>query len=77
MVQNRAKNESRSKQKFLNSAAPACPCFAVGESDEYPNTTEGLQNLMNDVLSATRRGDREKVGELMKQTEFADYATIL
>jgi len=43
-------------------------------SAEYPNATEGLQNLMNDILSATRRGDREKVGELMKQTEFADYA---
>jgi hypothetical protein len=43
-------------------------------SADYPNTTEGLQNLMNDILSSTRRGDREKVGELMKQTEFADYA---
>ena len=43
-------------------------------SAEYPNTTEGLQNFMNDILSAARRGDREKLGALIKQTEFTDYA---
>jgi hypothetical protein len=29
---------------------------------------------MNDLLSATKRGDRERVDALMKQTEFVDYA---
>jgi len=29
---------------------------------------------MNDMLSATKRGDGERVNALMKQTEFADYA---
>ena len=46
----------------------------AASSAEYPNTREGLQNLMNDMLSATKRGDRERVDALMKQTEFADYA---
>jgi hypothetical protein len=46
-------------------------------SAEYPNTTEGLQNLMNDILSATRRGDSEKVVELIKQPNLRIMATIL
>ena len=46
----------------------------VATSPGYPNTTEGLQSLMNDMLAATRRGDRQRVDALVKQTEFADYA---
>src|SRR5260370_38693151 len=46
----------------------------VASSAEYPNTTEGLRSLMNDMLAATKRGDRQKLDALMKHTEFADYA---
>jgi pantothenate kinase len=35
---------------------------------------EGLQNLMSDMLAAAKRGDNQRVDELMKQIEFADYA---
>jgi TonB family protein len=41
---------------------------------QYPNTAEGLQSLLNDMLAATKRGDRQGVDALVKQTEFADYA---
>lgn len=50
------------------------PSGLAHSSAAYPNTTEGLQNLINDILSATRSGDRKKVGALIKQTEFADSA---
>ena len=46
----------------------------AASSAEYPDTTEGLQNLMKDMLSAAKRGDREMVDALIKRTEFADYA---
>jgi TonB family protein len=53
---------------------PGPPPGLVNTSAEYPNTTEGLRNLLNDMLAAMRQGDRERVDSLMKQTEFADYA---
>jgi hypothetical protein len=46
----------------------------VASSAEYPNTTEGLQSRMNDMLAAAKRGDRQRVDALIKQTEFSDYA---
>jgi len=46
----------------------------VTASAEYPNTTEGLQSLMNDILAATKRGHGQGANALIKQTEFADYA---
>jgi hypothetical protein len=46
----------------------------VAASAGYPNTTEGLQSLMNDMLVATKQGDTRRVDALMKRTEFADYA---
>lgn len=49
----------------------------VAAAPKYPNTAEGLRNLMNDMLDATKRGDRQSVDALMKQTEFADYAHYL
>jgi len=35
---------------------------------------EGLQSLMDDMLAATKRGDKQGFDALVKQTEFADYA---
>lgn len=55
------------------SGTGATPGLAAA-SAEYPNTTEGLQSLMNDMLTATKRGDKQRVDALIKQTEFADYA---
>ena len=56
-------------------AAPA-PTAAPAEnavSALYPNSAEGLQALLNDLLTATRSGDGKTVDALMKQTEFPDY----
>jgi len=45
----------------------------VASAPRYPNTAEGLHSLMGDMLDATRRGDRQRVDSLIKQTEFANY----
>lgn len=50
---------------------------SVAPPAQYPNTIEGLQSLMNDMLAATKRGDKQGVDALIKQTEFADYAAYL
>lgn len=46
----------------------------LASSSEYPDTAEGLQNLMTAMLAATKHGDKESVDALMKKTEFPDYA---
>jgi hypothetical protein len=40
----------------------------------YPNSTDGLQALLNDLLTATKSGDSKTVDALIKQTEFPDYS---
>jgi len=39
----------------------------------YPNTADGLQTLLNNILTATKSGDSKTVDVLIKQTEFPDY----
>src|SRR5579862_4262723 len=66
---------SASRNSHLSpTSVPRSTSGFAAPSTEYPNTTEGLQSLMLDMLSATKRGEREKVDALMKQTEFTDYA---
>jgi len=67
------RSASRNSHIAQTPVAPSTP-GSVASSTEYPNTTEGLHNLINDMLSATRRGDIERVNALIKETEFADYA---
>jgi hypothetical protein len=47
---------------------------SIADSARYPNTKDGLRTLVNDMLVATRHGDKQSVDALMKQTEFTDYA---
>jgi len=68
-----ARSASRSPH-VTPAGVPGSTPGLVASSAEYPNTTEGLQSLMSDMLAATKQGDRQKVDALIKQTEFADYA---
>ncbi|HUJ31336.1 MAG TPA: energy transducer TonB [Candidatus Acidoferrum sp.] len=38
-------------------------------SSVYPNTTDGLQQLLHDVREAAKRGEKEKVAEYLKEME--------
>lgn len=55
-------------------SAPVPPAPSSAATPEYPNTTEGLRSLVNDMLTATKRSDSQRVDALMKRTEFPDYA---
>jgi hypothetical protein len=65
---------ARSASRSPHVAPPGSTPGPVASSAEYPNSSEGLQSLMNDMLVATKKGDKQKVDLLIKQTEFADYA---
>lgn len=54
-------------------SAPPPPSSAVAAVG-YPNNTEGLRSLVNDMVAATKQSDSQRVDALMKQTEFTDYA---
>lgn len=59
------------------------PLFSVGQSaatsssivtgTEYPNTEEGLRLFLEDIRSAAMRNEKQKVANLVKQTEIPDY----
>lgn len=40
----------------------------------YPESTQGLQKLMEDALAATKAGDKEKVAALVKPLVLPDHA---
>jgi TonB family protein len=42
-------------------------------SPGYPNTSEGLQQLLKDAVSAAKRGDRERVSLFVKDMEIPNY----
>jgi hypothetical protein len=71
-----ARSASRNPNPAPAAVSGSTPGLAAS-SAEYPDTTEGLQSLMNDMLAATKRGDSQAVDALMKQTEFADYPRYL
>lgn len=64
---------SVSRQPQVSTPAPPATAGVVASQDKYPDTLEGLQSLMNDMLSATKRGDAKTLDALVKRTEFADY----
>lgn len=64
---------SVSRQPQVSTPAPPATAGVVASQDKYPDTLEGLQSLMNDMLSATKRGDAKILDALVKRTEFADY----
>jgi hypothetical protein len=39
----------------------------------YPETTDGLKRLTEDILAATKAGDKTKVSTLVKSLEISDY----
>lgn len=42
-------------------------------SESYPNTVNGLNLFLEELLLATRSGDQERVRALIKQTEIPNY----
>jgi hypothetical protein len=43
------------------------------EGSKYPNTALGLQTFLEDVLGAAKSRDRERLSELVKQSEIPNY----
>lgn len=58
---------------FIHCQETKGPSGSLAPSSIYPDSTEGLRNLLQDILAAAKTDDRQKLLSLVNQMEIPNY----